>query len=161
MSHGKIERDVEARLHKYLVSHSGDGEAYRFNIKMYGIRLPKKMEETLSSPAQWDLTERAMQEALEMFVEELMQNYEWISGWRQEGRSNGWLVLETNDPVLSPYGTIVPHDTDFEGPKDWSPYSAVAVKRLHDLDKIDKEVRAAKKMLLDDMSPKTFVSPAM
>lgn len=149
---------LEKEIWRYLTP--GYGEAYRFNIKMPPIRLPEAMEKKLSDEKRADLVDHAMQEALEMFVEELIQNYPWIRSGDQEGRSGGWLVVQTDYGVLDDYGRIPSEEGQDEGPKDWSPlWQGGARKRLEDLRKIDKEVRDAKKMLLDDMKTQAFWGP--
>jgi hypothetical protein len=148
---------LEKEFYKYLTFGPLDGEAYRFNIKMPPVRLPEAMEEKLSDDQRADLVDGAMTEALEMFVEELMQNYPWITGWETEGRSGGWLVINTPWSVVGHDGRILAENDPQESPKDWSPLSyKEARKRLADLWKIDHEVRDAKRMLLDDMKTQAF-----
>lgn len=149
--------DLEKHLKDYLYG-SGDGdEEYRFNIRMRSAWLPDEIVKKLTPSQQDDLLSGTYREALEMFMDEVRQNYKWVSGWRQDGRSGGWLVIGTSDPVLDQYGRIPEHESEKGGPKDWSPLSTAAARqRIKDLDEIDTQLRADKKMLAEDMLSMKF-----
>lgn len=96
--------DVERALSQYLSRHHyprSGLEAYDFNIKMGLIDVPSKVREHYSEAEVNDRLEAEMVVRLKDFGEYLTEDFPWIRGWLQEGRSGGWLVVETDDPMLN------------------------------------------------------------
>lgn len=148
-----LPEDIEKRIHKYLSRHIrtrfGE-EAYDFNIKMLmRIEIPD-----LVLPAKgWsqselnDFVETLMVDQLKEFADELKNSYPWIKNWFQEGRTGGWLVLVTDEPVLNEYGKI----SESGDPRERSEFLSAARKRLKDLETIETKVDDAKAALVRDL----------
>jgi hypothetical protein len=121
-------------------------EAYDFNIKIYKIDIPKgvrtiqkKTEEQIGS-----VVDHEMAAKLSETVHVLGEEYRWISGWEQGGRSGGWLVLWTEWPVLDERGEIEPGCL------------GLARARASDLAKIEKEVEKGKRELVEMLEDPQF-----
>jgi len=125
---------LERELHRYLSRHhrprEGE-EAYDFDIK---IRRRVHVPESVRHAKGWseselgDFIEQVMVDRLKEFAEELKRKYDWIGDWFQEGRSGGWLVLVTREPVGDEYGRLTVEDRH------------AVEKRLRDLDEISELV---------------------
>ena len=79
---------------------------YRFNIKMYdSFDIQKLSTETgESEDFIYDEYNQFISDRLEGFIEDLEQEYDWIENIGQDGRSGGWLVIETgknSDEILN------------------------------------------------------------
>jgi len=79
---------------------------YRFNIKIYeGFDLQKLASKTgKSEDFIYDEYNQFISDRLEGFIEDLEQEYDWIENIGQDGRSGGWLVIETSknpDEILN------------------------------------------------------------
>lgn len=77
-----------------------------FSIKIYGQGIPDDVREKLDKYGSifmedaYSTMQEDMQSSLIDFMdgpEGLMNRYKFITGWSQEGRSGGWLVLEIED----------------------------------------------------------------
>lgn len=119
-------------------------EAYDFNIKIQKVWIPDKVREAYPEiEIEAKYNERA-QLGLQDLVDDLKYKYDWIRDTWQEGRSGGWLVLVTPDPVF------------IDGIRLGAPR-----KRIKELREIDEIVTKAKKELVKDLENEGYweISP--
>jgi len=129
-------KDVAKRIESFLSRHripKSWEEIYDFNIKLPVIRVPQSIRDKVSEGRLSEFFNFAMEHDLEAFTEGLKTDYPWIVEWGQQGRSGGWLVLVSKDPVRDEWGEV--------------PDLRRARKRLRDLEKIESEIRESMKSL--------------
>lgn len=128
------------------------GEAYKFNIKLPSIEIPAEVREQISETTINEVSQAAMQESLEGYVDTFKRKFPWIRNWAQAGRMGGWLVLASHNPVLvighRPDGVAVP-EVEPEDIKN-------ARKRLRDLEKIEALIKEGKQWLMEDLASDDF-----
>lgn len=140
---------VAKALEKYLSSHQRYGEAYDFNIKLRRIDIPDEVRKRLPERVINQYVDDLAQSDIEAFMDGLKHDYPWIEGWRQEGRSGGWLTIVPEAGAMDEYGRI--EDLRY------------AKKRLSDLEEIEEQVKSAKKAHVADLESKAWwdeVSPS-
>lgn len=152
MSKDEVEKEIQGYLSTHERLRSG-GEMYDFDIKIQRrINIPDVVREIKdwTESELSDHVESAMAEFLKDFVMALMERYPWIAEWAQSGRSGGWLVLRTENPVLDEYGRIL-FDVEGESKRAVSQALAPARKRLRALREIEGLVDRAKRDLVRDL----------
>lgn len=151
-------KDLEKSFSKFMVDKDhyrpeGGDEAYEFNIKIQKISIDPLVRK-LKSPKEIDEAVQAeFQDELVAFAEDLKNIYPWIKGWAQGGRSGGWLILITNEPVLTDNWELPRTHWHDAGPQEWMPEKALkpALKRLDDLRSIEQLVKEGIKTLKHDL----------
>ncbi len=134
---------LERELHRYLDDHRAvRGEAYKFDIRIRAIPLPAAVRALLTPRDIENIVGVEMSERVADFALGLKDKFPWIGEWTQAGRMGGWLVIETESPVLDEYGNI----------EDVSE----ARQRLNDLDEISEMVRSGIGALVDDLESHRF-----
>lgn len=130
--------EVESILRGYLARRDHGGrvglEKYEFDIKIpQRIVIPPRAIEFFGQEMVDDLVDSEPQGRLEILVADILRNYGWAEDWYQSGRSGGWLVISTNEPV-----------TD-----DWD--MRLARGRIKDLMEITNLIDEARKRLIRDL----------
>lgn len=125
--------EIARRVGKWISRHQDLGrrypEAYEIDIRIHRVDIPDYVRAAMDEASIGSIVSDAMRVALMDFAEGLTEDYPWIRTWAQEGRSGGWLVLYTDDPVL-----------DYEGNV---PNARKAQKRLRDLSEIHRRQNRA------------------
>lgn len=75
-------------------------EAYDFNIKIQKIWIPEKVRQVHSEQVIQEKYDERARAAFEDFSDLIRNDYDWIGAISQQGRSGGWLVIETEDPAF-------------------------------------------------------------
>lgn len=103
--------EISRMVRTWIAKHQAFGhlypEAYEVDIKMHRIDIPDYVREAISQDRIDEIVAEAMDNALESFSDSLLEAYPWLRNWAKEGRSGGWLVLYTDDPVLDDRGDVV------------------------------------------------------
>jgi hypothetical protein len=144
----------------------GFPEIVSFNIKMHGVRIPTWVSTLLDKnnlqDAANDDYESELSTQLQMFVEDLQAQYDFLGDWYQEGRSGGWLAIKIKDVEGRYDGESVMNEFEllnraFEETEDWAledfdtayyslmTYINALKKRLQDLSDIEMSIGRAKK----------------
>lgn len=135
--------EVEKWIKKYISGHhrpKAGEEAYEFNIKVRRIDVPEIAHHKFTNAEIDQQVQTAMAGRLGAFVADLMEDYPWIENWGQEGRTGGWLVLITHEPVIDLYDEIQKSEL------------VSARNRLKDLFEIDNSIRENIKSMQQEFS---------
>lgn len=150
-----LEKQFRGYLSKHNEARGAGAEVYEFNIKMRRFNIPNIVYQLEDQDAIEDTVATEQEERLSAFGDELADAYPWISKWGVAGRSGGWLVVGSDEPVLDDHGKI-PDGEDESSESRRIKLAraniATAEKRLDDLIEIENLLKEAKRKLVKDFS---------
>lgn len=119
-------------------------EAYDFNIKIRKISIPDKVRQAYTEEEIQEKYDARAEYAVMQFTDDLRNDYDWIGATSQQGRSNGWLVIEAEDPAFV-------EDVPLRVPR----------KRIMALRQIYEDLQKAKKRFVKELEDEQFweISP--
>lgn len=132
----KVEEFFKSYLaHPSHIQHARGGrEKYEFDIKIRErVEIPDRVREELSSKELQEWFDGEAEGRLRDYAEWLKRIYPWIENWFVAGRSGGWLVISTTDPVAD----------------EWN--MRRVRKRLEDLQGIEERLEQAMDRFIRDM----------
>lgn len=121
-----------------------DKEAYDFNIKIRKVWIPEKVRSAYTEKEIQEKYDERARVAFEDFSDFIRNDYEWIGAISQQGRSGGWMVIETEDPAFT-------GDQPLRVPR----------KRIMALRQIYEDLQKAKKDFVKELEDEKFweISP--